>query len=586
MRQGVTDEQGINGLLGLLDALPALDDRGAVAAAASRAAAAETGTRAAALLIDREDAAFEVLGASGELPAPERVVLDELTSPLWAAALRKEAVRWTAGEPGVLDAVEAAGWRRLLAVGVPLAGRRRALLITGDDRDDPITAAAVTPLSRIGAVAGVALDRVTQWDERATLQRLLSAAVATAGQMVATGEPDRLAQRFVAALADDVGFAGAALWQPHGSDGSGLVLRASHGLPIEVAREVATLGPDTMAAKLHDGRLPPPLARAGAKAARSSWPGYHVRLVVVPAPADGVLGVYHDEPLDSLVDGVLATLARTFAAAVHQTTLHAQARAVVDSLQQELRPRELPPLDSGIDIGWIYRSATTGVEVGGDFFDVVPTDTGHVGIACGDVAGKGVEAASLTAMAVHSLRAYALHGSTPGAVLRLLNAAVCAQTSPERFMTVAYVRLDPRSGRGQLALAGHPAPLRRRADGHVEPLGTAADPPVGVEAEAAFTEAPVALAPGESLVLYTDGVTEARKRSADEAEGRDRARDAGEELLGEAGLARILSEAGGDDAQSLADAVWEGVQKWTGGVTTDDSAVVVIRRSAAPAHPS
>lgn len=571
----------VDGLLGLLDALPALVDRDAVAEAASRAAVAESGTRAAALLIDRGDAVFEVWGASGEPLALDRLVLDELTSPLWPAPLGKGAVWWTAGDPGMVDAVEAAGWRRLLAVGVPLTGRRRAVLIAGDERDDPIIPEAARALARIAAAAGVALDRAAQSEERATLEQLLSAAVATAGQMVATGRPERLAQRFVAALVEDVGFAGTALWQPSGSDGSGLVLRASHGLPTEVTRQVATLAPDTMAAKLHDGRLPPPLARAGAKAAASSWPGYRVRLVVIPSPADGVLGVYHAEPLDSLVDGVLATLARTFAAAVHQTTLHAQARAVVDSLQQELRPSELPPLDSGIDVGWMYRSATTGVEVGGDFFDVVPTDTGHVGIACGDVSGKGVEAASLTAMAVHSLRAYALHGSTPGAVLRLLNAAVCAQTSPERFMTVAYVRLDPGSGRGQLALAGHPAPLRVRPDGHVEQLETAPDPPVGVEPEATFAERAIALAPGDSLVLYTDGVTEARKRSGDHAEdAQARTGDGGGELLGEQGLTRILAEAGDGDAQALADAVWTGVQKWTGGVTTDDSAVVVVRRSA------
>lgn len=579
-------DRAAEGLEGLLDVLPALTDRGAVAEATARAAAAEIGTEAAALLLSREEAHFETLGAVGWSLEPSEVVLDELTSPMWRAALGKDAVWWRAGEPSVLEACEKAGWRRLLAVGVPIAGRRSGLLVVGDDWDEPLRPEAAGALRRLAGVAALALDRATQSEERATLERLMSAAVSTAGQLVAVGQPARLAERFVSALVDEVGFAGAVLWEPDEAESGALVRRTSRGLPTGVARAVAWLSPHSMAARLHDGRLPTPLARAGAAAASSSWPGHRVRLVVVPPPGEGVLGVYHREPLDSLIDGLLATLAQTFAAATHQATLHAQARAVVDSLQRELRPRELPPLGSDLEIGWIHQSATTGVEVGGDFFDVLRADTGHVGVACGDVAGKGVEAASLTAMAVHSLRAYALHGSSPGAVLRLLNATVCAQTSDERFVTLAYLRLDPGTAAGELALAGHLPPLRVRPGGHVEPVATPACLPAGVDPEAGYHETRVGLEPGEALVLYTDGVTEARRRpAADLVRGDVGAALVGRgsaerepELLGEAGLARILAEAGDGDAQALADAVWQGVQAWTGGVTTDDCAVVVVRR--------
>jgi hypothetical protein len=166
---------------------------------------------------------------------------------------------------------------------------------------------------------------------------------------------------------------------------------------------------------------------AGEDVAQSSWPGHLVRFVQVPEPARGVLGVYTREPLPGLVDGVLATLAHGLAIASHLTALHARTRSVVDALQSELRPGDLA-LPDGIEVGCIYQSATAGVDVGGDFYDVFSTERGEVGLVCGDVSGKGIEAASLTAMAVHTLRAYALYGAQPQTVLQLLNGMVCERT--------------------------------------------------------------------------------------------------------------------------------------------------------------
>jgi phosphoserine phosphatase RsbU/P len=188
-------------------------------------------------------------------------------------------------------------------------------------------------------------------------------------------------------------------------------------------------------------------------------------------------------------------------------------------------------------------------------------------VACGDVSGKGVEAASLTAMAVYSLRAFALQGTTPQMVLKMANGTVCRQTAVERFMTLAYARVDPVDWSAQLALAGHPPPLLVSRAG-VRVLPIAPDVPVGLDDEATFDQVEFALQPGESLVLYTDGVTESRRAGGSPSD-----------LLGVAGLVAVLERLRDGDAEAITRGVWAAVQEWTDGGTSDDTALVVLRRS-------
>jgi sigma-B regulation protein RsbU (phosphoserine phosphatase) len=252
--------------------------------------------------------------------------------------------------------------------------------------------------------------------------------------------------------------------------------------------------------------------------------------------------------------------------AIQQTTLHQRTQQTADALVRELRPRSVA-VPTELEVGYVYRSATRGASVGGDFFDWFLADSGHFGIACGDVSGKGVEAASLTAMAVYTLRAFALRGTTPQIVLSMLNNALCDQTSPERFATLAYARVEPDTGNALLGLAGHPPPVLVDGESARMPA-IAADVPVGLLAEESFSQHALTLEAGQSLVLVTDGVTEARR-----ADG-----DGNPELLGERGLIELLSGRGDSTAQELADAVWAGVVRWTNDVTADDCAIVVLKR--------
>lgn len=398
-------------------------------------------------------------------------------------------------------------------------------------------------------------------DELRQLEHLLRAAVDLSAALVQAEDPTSVRRELLRRLVEDMGMAGAVLWCPLHEGDPDLELIAAYGLPPEVEARIERLPLSSLPPRLASDRLSRQVAPHG----QQEWPGKRLCLIAVPKPSSGVLGLYHQEPLPALVDGVVATLTHALAASVHQTTLHRRARTVVDSLQRELvgGPVSVP---AGVEIGMVYQSATQGVHVGGDFTDVFGTQHGYLGVACGDVSGKGVEAASLTAMAVYSLRAFALQGASPSDVLTLLNAAVCEQTPDERFMTLAYARVDTDRWRGQLALAGHPTPLLVGPDG-VSCLDVAPEVPVGLLAETTYEEIDIALQPGQALVFYTDGVTEARRGG--EAPGR---------LFGTEGLVTVLDDLRGVDAEAIAEGVWSAVREWTNDRTTDDIAIVVLRR--------
>lgn len=485
------------------------------------------------------------------------LVVEDRTSPLWQTAFGRRRLRWHAGD----DLDRPLPFADGLAVGIGLGGRRTAVLAVGEAQAGEFDDATLDRLALVAELGSTALYNARLVDSLARLERFLRGAVQTSAALVEATEPTVVRRRLLERLVAEAGLPGAALWAPREEDGL-LELTDAAGLPQPIRDEVGLLDAGSVAARL--------LEAGGASAAPSSWPGHVLRLVSVPEPALGVLGVYAEQPLPELADGVLATLAHALASAVQQTTLHKRARTVVNSLVRELRPTAIT-LPEGVSVGTVYRSATAGVDVGGDFFDVFRARDGRIGIACGDVSGKGVEAASLTAMAVYSLRAYALANANPEVLLTRLNHAVCRQTTDERFITLAYVRLDPAAWTVQLTLAGHPPPLLVGPDG-IRVLDVPPDMPIGIDEEASFHRHTVPMAPGTSLLLYTDGVTEARQGGAPDGE-----------LLGIEGLLDAVQrwKPGGEGgAQELADAVDDAVNVWTSGGISDDTAIVVVAREA------
>ena len=284
------------------------------------------------------------------------------------------------------------------------------------------------------------------------------------------------------------------------------------------------------------------------------------------AGAIGCLGLGFDEvrSIDSADLELIKTIARQGAQALQRAALYEQRAHVARTLQHGLLPTALPDIE-GLEIATAYEPMGIGDEVGGDFYDVFATDEGWTA-AIGDVCGKGVEAAVVTGMLRHTLRALELGHGEPGAVLRRLNQAVRRDAPEDRFCTVALAHLTAlKSGfRVDVACAGHPPPLILRAGGAVEEAG-ALGALLGIEEEMPLTPAAIELRPGDALVLYTDGITEARRSG---------------ELFGAARLREVLAASAGRSAGEITSGIQAAVREFAPGPAADDQALLVLRAAA------
>jgi PAS domain S-box-containing protein len=204
-------------------------------------------------------------------------------------------------------------------------------------------------------------------------------------------------------------------------------------------------------------------------------------------------------------------LARRAAMAVDNARLYTELSGIADTLQAELLPTEIPNIP-GIDVAVRYRAAGELNRVGGDFYDVFGRDPNEWAVVIGDVSGKGAPAAAVTALARYTLRTATVNASAPSVALDSLNEALLERRRDQEFCSVAlaFVRLRGDGLDVRLSLGGHPPALIKRASGEVELAGSAGllmgfvhDPPL---ADDDFR-----LGPGDTLLLYTDGVTDAAR---------------------------------------------------------------------------
>ena len=230
-----------------------------------------------------------------------------------------------------------------------------------------------------------------------------------------------------------------------------------------------------------------------------------------------------------------------------------EERRAAEALQRSLLPGELPRMP-GVEIAARYLPAA-GAAAGGDWYDVFQLPAGRVGLAIGDVVGHGLPAASLMAQLRTGLRAYALDGHPPAAVIERLN-RLLDQISPATMTTLAYVVLDPAEESAVMVSAGHVPPLM--VEPGLEPAYLAVDQgmALGVTHSARYSEQPLHIPSGSTLLLMTDGVVEKRGESVDEGLERLRlmaAQPATLEHLCDA-IVRGMREQGGpsDDAALLA----------------------------------
>jgi PAS domain S-box-containing protein len=204
-------------------------------------------------------------------------------------------------------------------------------------------------------------------------------------------------------------------------------------------------------------------------------------------------------------------LALRAAAAVENARLFQTASTIAHTLQTSLLPPVLPELP-GMDLAAAYRPAGKGYDVGGDFYDVFSTADDQWYLVIGDVCGKGAEAAAVTALARYTIRAAAVRRRSPAAILRWLSDAMIQQSGGAgRFCTIACAQLDlsRAPARVTVACGGHPLPLLVRAAGNSEEVGEPGTL-LGLVAQPELQDRTAELRDGDTLVLYTDGLTEAR----------------------------------------------------------------------------
>lgn len=291
-------------------------------------------------------------------------------------------------------------------------------------------------------------------------------------------------------------------------------------------------------------------------------------LVALPLTTDraiGVLGLSFRAPRDFSAEDLefLEAIGRQAAAALERAQLFENRAYVANRLQDGLLPDRLAEVP-GLETAVRYRSISGGGEVGGDFYDLFEAGPERWALAVGDVCGKGTEAAVVTGLARHTVRAAARMGRGPGPVLEFLNEALRDDADLPSFCTVACGVLT-RDGDGFaicLASGGHPFPILLREDGTIERVEVGG-PMLGAVEAPRLGQVQFSLARGDTLVLYTDGIIDARRP--------------GGEHYGEHRLLGILSEVAGASADAVAGAIDDDVSRHAPDVPADDRAVLVIR---------
>jgi PAS domain S-box-containing protein len=254
-------------------------------------------------------------------------------------------------------------------------------------------------------------------------------------------------------------------------------------------------------------------------------------------------------------------LGRRAGMAVDNARLYTARAAIAHTLQARLLPSRLPVIP-GVKLAARYRAAGEFNEVGGDFYDVMPTPDGDWILAVGDVTGKGADAAAVTALARYTLRAAALHAASPSAMLLMLNDAMLVQNDEGQFCTVCVARLRRAGDRVavSLALGGHEPALVLRAEGRVEPVGDHGTL-IGLLDDPALADVDIELDPGDVLVLYTDGVTDA---------------GAPHHAIGPDGLVGLLEGLRGETPERILDAVEQAAVHVQEGDPRDDIALLAV----------
>ena len=301
-------------------------------------------------------------------------------------------------------------------------------------------------------------------------------------------------------------------------------------------------------------RVLDPFLRQGATAA--------VLPLATPGEVLGTLTVVSFDPERPLtqtgIDTAMSVAAQA-ALAIDNARLYQQQKDFAETMQRSLLPSALPQVP-GVEVGHVYQSSAR-VDVGGDLYDFAVREDGRLAVVIGDVLGKGISAAADMAMAKYTFRVLARTDADPAAFLRSANEVACGELEQGKFVTLLYALVDAEAREVAVASAGHPPARILHPDARVTPVG-GTGLPLGIEVDQAYAGERARLEPGSVVVLYTDGVVEARQDT---------------ELYGEERLDRLLAAARNLSAQQLAEEILADCRAFAGGELDDDCAIVCLQ---------
>ena len=292
--------------------------------------------------------------------------------------------------------------------------------------------------------------------------------------------------------------------------------------------------------------------------------------LIAQARPIGALGLLYSGKDGFTADerNLLLALGSSIAQSLQRAMLYEQEHDLAEGLQQAMLPRRIPDVP-GAQIAVRYRSARLGRDIGGDWYDVIPLPGGRVGAVIGDVQGHDTHAAAVMGQLRIVLRAYAAEGHSPATVMARASVFL-HELDTDRFATCTYAEADLTTGVVQLVRAGHVDPLVRDSDGGCHRLPSEGGLPLGLSAEFGRLEYPVGtveLDPGQTMVLFTDGLVELPGADLDEGTQR---------------LTALVTN-GPQDLEQLADRLCASVDERGG---EDDVALLLLRRKAAQAPQS
>jgi serine phosphatase RsbU (regulator of sigma subunit) len=273
--------------------------------------------------------------------------------------------------------------------------------------------------------------------------------------------------------------------------------------------------------------------------------------------ADLVFGDAHQE--------LLHKLELSLSLALENARQYAAERSLTRSLRSAFFTA--PAAVDGFEMGHLYHAASGSGHVGGDFYDVVPLPGAQIGVLIGDTAGHGVESAGLTALVKNAMRSEALHLPSPRSVISRANELVLRGAEPHEFVSAFFGTIDAVSGHMAYSLAGHPPAIVARA-GEAPALLAQDGTVLGAAGRAEYGDHETTLDIGDLLVLYTDGLLEARSPSG-ESFGTDR-------------LLRAVHEHADESAEQIPESLFLTAFSFADGHLADDMAIVALRRTSAP----